>query len=135
MPGNALATIFIPMFMLAILSISIFLQNGGSISEEISVIATFVLSFIALIPSIKDQIPPSQKLTLSEIIAYIEALNCMLSLLNRFNPKNSKKASIFKNPLFVISLTIHFACFLLLICILLLHKLSWENLYSEKKTS
>jgi len=53
------------MFMLALLSIFIFLQREGTFEEQLGSIATFVLGFIALIPSIKDQLPPSQRVSLS----------------------------------------------------------------------
>jgi hypothetical protein len=70
-PGNGWATIFIPMFMLALLSIFIFLQTEASIGEKLGSIATFVLGFIALIPNIKAELPPSQKISFSEIIVYV----------------------------------------------------------------
>jgi len=56
--------------MLALLSISIFM-HVGTLSDKIGSIATFVLGFIALIPSIKDELPPSQQITFSEIVIYI----------------------------------------------------------------
>jgi len=59
-----MATIFIPIFMLSLLSLSIFFQSKN-IDDKIGSIATFVLGFIALIPSIKDELPPSQKITFS----------------------------------------------------------------------
>jgi hypothetical protein len=80
-PGNAWATIFIPMFMLALLSIFIFLQTSTSVEEKLGSIATFVLGFIALVPNIKSELPPSQKISFSEVIVYVESINCMLSLL------------------------------------------------------
>jgi sensor histidine kinase regulating citrate/malate metabolism len=64
-PGNAWATIFIPIFMLSLLSIFIFVQGANSVEDQLGSIATLVLGFIAVIPNIKDQLPPSQKITLS----------------------------------------------------------------------
>ena len=70
-PGNAWATIFIPMFMLALLSIFIFLQTKTSVEEKLGSIATFVLGFISLVPNIKEQLPTSQTISFSEIIVYV----------------------------------------------------------------
>ena len=61
-PGNSLATIFIPIFLLSLLSLAIFFQDN-ELSNRIGSIATMVLGYIALIPSIKDQLPPSSRIT------------------------------------------------------------------------
>lgn len=57
-PGNALFTIFLPTFLLALLSLAIFFQES-ELSGRIGAIATMILGYIALIPSIKDRLPPS----------------------------------------------------------------------------
>jgi hypothetical protein len=78
-PGNALITIFLPVLLLAMLSLAIFFQEP-ELSGRIGSIATMFLGYIALIPSIKEQLPPSAKLTIIEAVVYIEALSCMLCL-------------------------------------------------------
>ena len=78
-PGNPLATIFIPIFLLALLSLGIFFQEND-LSNRISSIATMVLGYIALIPSIKEQLPPSSRITIIEIVIYISTLCCLFSL-------------------------------------------------------
>ena len=60
-PLNSLATIYIPVFLLSLLSLAIFFQENN-LSERIGSIATMVLGYIALIPSIKEQLPPSSKM-------------------------------------------------------------------------
>ncbi len=64
-PYNAWATIFIPMFMLSLLSVFIFLEKSTNLEAKLGSIATFVLGFIAFIPSIKASLPPSQNISLS----------------------------------------------------------------------
>jgi hypothetical protein len=130
-PGNAWATIFIPVIMLAILSTSLFFYKSSP-SEKIGTIATIVLGFIALIPSIKDQLPPSQRITLSEIIVYIEAINCMLSLAeNLFHLSRSKW--IGGNSLFIFSLTLHLVCIGSAFSLLMIHKFRWEPSYNTSE--
>lgn len=62
-PGNSLITIFLPTLLLALLSLAIFFQEP-ELSGRIGAIATMILGYIALIPSIKEQLPPSSKLTI-----------------------------------------------------------------------
>jgi hypothetical protein len=114
--------------MLAILSISMFFYKASA-SEKIGIIATIVLGFIALIPSIKDQLPPSQKITLSELIVYVEAINCMLSLSEHlFKFTHSKK--LWNNKLFMISLGLHLISLGIALGLLILHKFWWEPSYN-----
>ena len=82
-PGNVLITIFLPMLLLALLSLAIFFQEA-ELSGRIGSIATMFLGYIALIPSIKEQLPPSAKLTVIEALVYIETLCCMLCLYESF---------------------------------------------------
>lgn len=69
-PGNSLITIFLPVLLLAMLSLAIFFQEP-QLSGRIGSIATMFLGYIALIPSIKEQLPPSSKLTVIETLVYI----------------------------------------------------------------
>lgn len=78
-PGNSLMTIFIPLFLLSLLSLAIFFQPND-LSDRLGSIATMVLGYIALIPSIKEQLPPSSRITVIEIVIYISTLCCLFSL-------------------------------------------------------
>jgi hypothetical protein len=82
-PGNSLATIFIPIFLLSLLSLAIFFQQND-LSNRIGSIATMVLGYIALIPSVKEQLPPSSRITVIEIVIYISTLCCLFSLIESF---------------------------------------------------
>lgn len=44
-----------------------------------------ILGYIALIPSIKEQLPPSSKLTVIETVVYIETMCCLLCLYESFS--------------------------------------------------
>jgi hypothetical protein len=52
-PGNSLATIFIPLLLLALLSLALFFQDNN-LSDRIALIATMVLGYIQLIPAVKN---------------------------------------------------------------------------------
>jgi hypothetical protein len=108
--------------MLAFLSLSLFFYKATP-TEKIGTVATIVLGFIALIPSIKDELPPCNKTTISEIIVYIEAINCMLSLND--NTVNFRRQWLLENKLFLFPLLIHLLCIGLAFLLLILHKVSW----------
>ena len=78
-PLNSLATIFTPIFLLSLLSLAIFFQENA-LSDRISAIATMILGYIALIPSVKEQLPASSRLTVIEIVIYISTLSCLFTL-------------------------------------------------------
>lgn len=109
--------------MLGILSMSLFFYKASP-AEKIGTIATIVLGFIALIPSIKDQLPPSQRITLSEIIVYLEAINSMFSLAEHLF-ETSRSKNIWKNKLFLFCLGLHLICYGIAMSLMLLHKFWW----------
>jgi hypothetical protein len=130
-PGNSLATIFIPLFLLALLSLAIFFQPN-ELSNRISSIATMVLGYIALIPSIKEQLPPSSRITVLEIVIYISTLCCLFSLVEsiRIDDDTSYVFCWRTNPLFLVCLIIHIGVFLFIGVLLLLHRFVWEPSYN-----
>lgn len=82
-PGNAIASIFIPLFLLALVSLAIFFQEPN-LSGRVDAIASMVLGYIALIPSIKGQLAPSSQLTIVESVVYMETMCCLLCLYESF---------------------------------------------------
>ena len=130
-PGNALATIFIPIFLLSLLSLAIFFQSNH-LSERIGSIATMILGYIALIPSIKEQLPPSSKITVLEIVIYVSTLCCLFSLIESFLiDDHSEYVFDWKtNYLFLVCLLIHLFVFLFIGTLMLLHIFVWEPSYN-----
>ena len=130
-PGNALATIFIPVFLLSLLSLAIFFQQND-LSNRIGSIATMVLGYIALIPSIKEQLPPSSRITVIEIVIYISTLCCLFSLVESFLIDDDKGYQFiwWENKLFLLCLFTHMGIFLFVSVLMLLHKLVWEPSYN-----
>ena len=133
MPGNAWSTIFIPVFMLAVLSIALYFPNS-SLETEVGAVATMVLAFIALIPSIKAQLPQTQKMSVTEWIVYIEALNCMVSLVDNLVTTHQPK-KVWRNKFFLCSLAVHVLCLVVAVALLLMHKLIWLRQYNRHRPS
>lgn len=130
-PGNSLATIFIPMFLLALLSLAIFFQSN-ELSDRIGSIATMILGYIALIPSIKEQLPPSSKITVLEIVIYISTLSCLFSLVESFliDDVSNYVFNWRTNPLFLMCLIIHISVFVFIGSLMVIHKFIWEPSYN-----
>lgn len=55
-PTVTIATIFLPLWILAIINLGIFFQ-ANELSQRIASIASIMVAFIALIPTIRSQIP------------------------------------------------------------------------------
>ena len=60
---NSLLTIFIPILMIAVMSIFIYFEE--SLETKLGSVGSFVLGYIALIPTIKSVLPPSKNLSIS----------------------------------------------------------------------
>jgi len=58
-----LATIFLPLWILGIINMGIFFQ-GPDLGKRFLNIAAMVLAYVALIPTIREEIPPFPKGTL-----------------------------------------------------------------------
>ena len=68
-PIVSIATIFLPLWLLAIINLGIFFQDNA-LSNRIASISALMIAFVALIPTIRDQIPPNPKIVFIEILVY-----------------------------------------------------------------
>jgi hypothetical protein len=90
MPFTSLATIFLPLWLLAVLNLGIFFQPEG-LSDRIAAIASLALAFIAFIPTIRGQIPPSPNIVFVEILVYLVAGTSLLALGQSLQINQQKK--------------------------------------------
>jgi hypothetical protein len=56
-----MATIFLPLWLLGIINLGIFFQDN-SMDDRIGSISALMIAFVALIPTIRDEIPPNPKI-------------------------------------------------------------------------
>ena len=61
-PYVALLTIFIPLLLLGVINLGIFYQSN-SLDSRIASIATLMIAFMALLPTIRGQLPLSPNIT------------------------------------------------------------------------
>ena len=62
-PTVTLGTIFFPLWLMGIINLGIFFQSPD-LADRIASIATMMIAFVALIPIIREQVPPNPKLTI-----------------------------------------------------------------------
>jgi hypothetical protein len=56
-----MATIFLPLWLLGIINLGIFFQDN-SMDDRIGSISALMIAFVALIPTIREEIPPNPKI-------------------------------------------------------------------------
>ena len=78
-PFDSIVIVFLPLWLLAALNLGIFFQNFV-LAERLMSIATLLVAFVALIPTIRAQIPPNPNVTLIELIVASLMFTCFLAL-------------------------------------------------------
>jgi hypothetical protein len=88
-PVIDMISIFVPLVVLASISMFIFGQENGVSSDEYSLFAkrigsacSILIAYVALIPVIRAKLPPSPYLTLVEIVIYISTIPNFLAMLS-----------------------------------------------------
>ena len=61
-PTVTIVTIFLPLWLLGIINLGIFFQDNN-LADRIASIAALMIAFVALIPTIRHEIPPSPQVT------------------------------------------------------------------------
>lgn len=72
-------TIYLPVLLLAIISLAVFFQDF-SLSGRISSIATLMVAYTAFLPTVRESIPPSPNVTMVDIILYSLISTCLMCL-------------------------------------------------------
>jgi hypothetical protein len=80
----------LPLWLLAIINLGIFFQDEN-LADRIASIAGLMIAFVALIPTIRDQIPPNPKIVFIEILVYFETLTSLFALIHSLNVRGVKK--------------------------------------------
>lgn len=132
-PSSALATIFIPLWLLAIINLCIFFQSID-LGERISSVATLMLAFVAFIPTIHDQIPPNPQIIFAEIMVFLHAATSLLCLISSLSWSGEDPSTYefdwMTDPFFLLALFITLASFISIATMFFLHKFKWEPSYN-----
>jgi hypothetical protein len=131
-PIVALATIFLPLWLLAVINLGIFFQNN-TLSDRIASIAALMIAFVALIPTIRDQIPPNPRIVFIEILVYLETLTSLFALIHSLDVRKDDTFDLvwYKSGLFMASAIITVLTIVIVIVMMLLHYFKWEPSYNR----
>ncbi len=79
-PVPTLSTIFLPIWILNLINIAIYF-SAPDLSNRLSSVATLMIAYVALIPTVRSKIPANAAPTFVEILVYFQALISMLSVI------------------------------------------------------
>ena len=68
-PEDSILNIFLPLILLGVINLGIFFQDSA-IDSRIQSITSLMIAFVALIPTIQDEIPSHPKMTIVEMMVY-----------------------------------------------------------------
>jgi hypothetical protein len=131
-PIVALATIFLPLWLLAIINLGIFFQDN-TLADRIASIAALMIAFVALIPTIRDQIPPNPRIVFIEILVYFETLTSLFALIHSLDVRKDEEFDLvwYESGLFMVSLFITLLTILIVLVMMFLHYFIWEPSYNR----
>ena len=72
----AICTIFLPLSLLGMINIGIFFQDNG-LADRLGTLAGLMIALVALLPVIREQIPPYPNLTFVEGLVYLKTINSL----------------------------------------------------------
>jgi hypothetical protein len=109
----------VPGYILGLISLAIYFMPTGAdgLGDRLGAIATIFLAYIALIPVVRQNISQSPKLTIIEVVGYLEVLISVLCLYDSFIGTVASEIYTFvwqTNPFFIISLIIQIFASLIL---------------------
>ncbi len=86
-PFVSAAIIFLPLWLLAIINLSIFFQDT-TLGDRIGSISAIMIAYIALIPTVRSNIPPSPRIVFIDILVYAESFTSLFVLIDSVSVRN-----------------------------------------------
>lgn len=122
-----------PLWLLAIINIGIFYQDEN-LANRIQNIAALMIAFVALIPTIRAQIPPNPNIVFVEILVYLETFTSLMALIDSLSVINYTNYTLTwqTNGLFLVSCIITVSCIISIAVMMILHYLIWQPRYHKK---
>jgi len=133
-PLDSLATIFLPLWLLAVINLAIFFQDT-SMGNRVGSISAIMIAFVALIPTIRENIPPNPRIVFIEILVYLNSLTSLFVLIDSISVRNLGSDYEFQwneSGLFLVSVLITIISVLLIIAMMIAHYAYWIRTYKAK---
>jgi hypothetical protein len=133
-PFNTVLTIFLPILLLAVITLAIFFQDFG-FGGRIASIATLMVAYSAFLPTVRESLPPVPTCMMFDVIVYsmiFTSILCLIrSWIDREMDTTENPYDWTTDPLFLISLALVCLWTFLLIVTLIVHKCIWELQYNR----
>ncbi len=125
-PYVSIAVIFLPLWLLAIINLVIFFQENN-LAERVASISTVMIALVALIPTVRSQIPPYPKIVFIEFLVYAITSTSLLVLLESLsiNGITSYQFDWHSNGLYISSLIITISSVFIILVMMFLHHFKW----------
>ena len=72
-PCASVFAIYFPLWLLGVIGLGIFFQDTG-LADRLGSLAGLMIGYVALLPNIREQLPPSPNITLVEIFVYLQIM-------------------------------------------------------------
>jgi hypothetical protein len=112
--------------------LGIFFQDNN-LADRIASIAALMIAFVALIPTIRDQIPPNPRIVFIEILVYFETLTSLFALIHSLDVRKIDGFDLiwYESGLFMVSFIITCLTILIVSIMMVLHYFVWEPSYNK----
>lgn len=140
-PVNIIILIFVPLWILSFTNIVIFWASPSDVSGRLQTISGLMIAYAALLPTIREKIPPSPNITLLEFMIYslsftifLSTLETLIAAIDNSNPPGY----VFvwdHNWRFLLSISITIATMVIFLTLTIIYKCIWEPRYNFVKDS
>lgn len=107
-PFTFILMVFLPTILLAIFNLAIFFQDKD-LAGRIASLATLLVAYTAFLPTVREQIPPSPKITIFEMCLYAIMSTTVLCLLRSIIDDGTKEGYVYDwstDPFYLVSMGI-----------------------------
>lgn len=104
--------------------------------DRVGSISGIMIAFVALIPTIRENIPPSPRIVFIEILVYLNTLTSVFVLVDSLIVRelgNDYQFQWRESGLFLVSAIITVLSFLIIVVMMFLHYFVWKKSYKAKK--
>lgn len=104
--------------------------------DRVGSISGIMIAFVALIPTIRENIPPSPRIVFIEILVYLNTLTSVFVLVDSLIVRDlgDYQFQWRESGLFLVSAIITVLSFLIIIVMMFLHYFVWKKSYKTNKT-
>lgn len=140
-PINIIILIFVPLWILSFTNIVIFWASPADVSGRLQTISGLMIAYAALLPTIRDKIPPSPNITLLEYMVYslsftifLSSLETLIAAVDNVNPPGYIFVW-YRNWRFMLSIVITIGTMVIFFTLGVIYKCVWEPRYNFVKDS